>query len=177
MNPEILTYSLALHLLGPINPSVTTEKTTLNPIIEFPVELNYEHYLGLQQVIFDKIMSKFSYDILQYPELLGQNYELATQYFTKTINALSTLAPDNIVFSLTHSDSLYFRIYKGNKEINLEVFYTKTDDEDEIEAVVNTYENEVLTISEFGRLEKIIENIIYQNSLNSTCIFALSEDE
>lgn len=107
------------------------------------------------QLIFNKVISKFAEDKIQYKGLLGANENLAELYFSKAIELLSPLYPDNIVFSLTHSDSLYFRIYKGNKEITLEVFYSQYDAEDDIEAVVSIYKGEILEKKDFGKLEDV----------------------
>lgn len=177
MNSEIAKYLLAINLVVPCSPVNTYSNPYLQvSTSDFPTAITgesfnsikelYDSNIPLKQRVFNRIICKFKSDIEQYPELIGDNLNAVNQYFNKTLELLSPIFPDNIVFSLTNSESLYFRIYKGNKEINLEVFYSKYDSDDNIEAVVNVYEKESLCNSNFGSLTDLFYSTIYERSSN-----------
>jgi len=174
MNSEIAKYLIAINFVVPCSPVNSYSNPNLQvsasdsatAITGETFNTFYDSSITFKQRIFNRIICKFKSDIEQYPELIGDNLNDANQFFNKTLELLSPIGPDNIVFSLTNSESLYFRIYKGNKEINLEVFYSKYDDDDNIEAVVNVYEKESLCNSDFGSLTDLFYNTIYERSSN-----------
>lgn len=174
MNPEIARYLIMMQLSAPIAANTTTYMPIFNEG-NTAIEMREHSSFETSQLIFNKVLSKFAEDKIQYKGLLGENENLADLYFSKAIELLSPLYPDNIVFSLTHSDSLYFRIYKGNKEITLEVFYSQYDAEDDIEAVVSIYKGEILEKKDFGKLEDVFNNLIYPKNSADHCITPVFE--
>ena len=80
--------------------------------------------------IFD-LMNKFKNDKVRYKELIENNESQATNFFVRTINKIYELEPIKVFFSITKSNSIYFRIYQNhNTVIHFEVFYTKEDEND-----------------------------------------------
>lgn len=172
MNPEIAKYIFAMHMFAPNSQIVTTDIPYF-PINSSDIFQNFhqsacstvdQYKIELPQRVFIRTISKFESDIKNNPELIARDSDSARLFFNSTIELLSGIAPDNVIFSLTNSDSLYFRIYKGDKEINLEVFYIKEDETDDIEAVVNIFENDTLILSNFGRLRDLFYKAILKES-------------
>lgn len=174
MNPEIAKYIIMMQLASPHSiqnaPQSVSDVHWISPSIALIQQNPTITNSIIQQLIFNKVIDKFENDVKQYPHLVEGNYNSAKQYFSKTLELLSPLNPDNIVFSLTTSESLYFRIYKGKKEITLEVFYSKYDADDNIEAVVIVSENDKPVSKDFGILSEIFNNILYSKDSAPKCI-------
>ncbi len=162
MKPDIAKCILMTQLMAPIIPQFATSCPDDVSMDSFITTSLYDiPSVYINQMVFNKVISKFAIDTSQFPELISENPERANLFFSKTIELLSAYNPSNIVFSLTTSDSLYFRIYKGSKEIHLEVFFSKYEKDDNIEAVISKYENDDLLIKDFGTLNDVFNNHIY----------------
>jgi hypothetical protein len=165
MNPDVIGYFLMMQLSTPHN----SDNTAIFPYVNIGTNIRIENLINkdekmiIQQCIFNRIIEKFGADIKKYPELI-KDENLVRQYFSKTLELLIPLNPSNIVFSLTTSNSLHFRIYQKDKEINLEVFYLKYEENDKIEAVLNVYKNGIAIIKDFGTLDDMFNNILYSKN-------------
>jgi hypothetical protein len=113
----------------------------------------------MKEELKNKIIKIFEKDVKNFPELIKDNYIVAKEFLYKILDILSTLYIDNIIFTITSSDSLYFKIDMDNKEITLDVFYLKYDFIDNIEAVIFIYENNKLICKYYGTLINMINKI------------------
>ncbi len=102
-----------------------------------------------QNRIYKRLLFRFQSDIEKYPNLVEGHFLKAKEYFARTLDKIAELEPDNVIFSLTHSKSLYFRIYKGNYRAHLEVFFDYDGSDDDVEMVSTIYslDNQALNIA------------------------------
>ena len=75
----------------------------------------------------DSILDKFETDALKYPEVIEGNYAYAKKALESLLEYFRELKVDNIIFSLTHTDSLYFRFNIDKFEVTVDSFYDNTE--------------------------------------------------
>ncbi|MCB0522830.1 MAG: hypothetical protein KDD27_28050 [Saprospiraceae bacterium] len=123
--------------------------------------------------VHQTLILKFKADCKKYKALVP-NPQNALKLFKKIISQLSNETLAELVFSLTDSESIYFRFPLGDSlsRAHLEVFYSMDNDMDEIEAVVNIYHKDKIVAKNYGSLEKAIE-IINDNYYDHTPDFDL----
>lgn len=147
MAPELLKYALMFQMANAntathipstldweVNPSNLSE--IIIPATTLGKESKDFNSIG----VFKKLVKKFESDLAKYPSLVQGHVSEINRYFNKTVQELVEIKPDNIIFSLTASNSLYFRIYKGKIRAHIEVFYVKEDEDDKVEFVCTAYE-------------------------------------
>ena len=117
-----------------------------------------------------------SYETLQEQLELNRYGEAAfvsiiTTYYNSVISLLGEMFLDKLYVSVTNANSIFFRFSRHNSpyEFKLEVFYDyNPDDEDDIEAILHVYKNNIDMGSYYGSLEYLIEIIKEKVFLNST---------
>ena len=168
MPNEIINMSIAaLHFLSPrpsqfiktdsdIHKMDTKGSIEFNLTLEEPSGFNRNNiakiisYKTTSQLL--KLETKFNLDKIRLARFIKNNDKELEDYFKKAVLNILELNPDNIVFSLTSSQSINYRIYKDNFEVHFEVFYTKDDADDKIEAVYSIYRNDTIIKNGYGAL-------------------------
>jgi hypothetical protein len=116
------------------------------------------------------------------------NQSLITYYFVLSAQNLLSFKPTIIDVELTNSKSLLFFCTIGNFNNHLELFFEPNN---EVEAVINIYQNKELILATNGKLDKIISKMkeylkvptieyyeyVDSMSRNSNCIGNASIDE
>lgn len=107
------------------------------------------------------LANRFAADCKKHPELAG-NAKKAMTAFKNVIGQLPVPALQQLVFSLTDSESIYFRFpLQGmpESETHLEIFFEQDAEADDLEAVVNIYLNDKVIAKRFGTLEDAFTTI------------------
>ncbi len=105
---------------------------------------------------------QFAADLARKSQLVGTHAEAARSLFEKTLNRIKVLQPvgDIVVGLAAASESIYFRFYNPQgHETHLEVFYTKDDEDDQVEAVTTVYRSEAVVLKRFGTLEQVFGHL------------------
>lgn len=132
----------------------------LNEIIKF---LNSNLFINKDDFRHAKLIAYIEEYLKQkktYSSFFTGNENKLDMYFIRSLLLLfSTFNFDKIKFTLTDSKSIFYRMINDDFEINLEVFYTKDYDDDEIEAVYSVYYDSQLILQDSSLLEIAIQNI------------------
>jgi|GEM_PF-4672476 len=111
---------------------------------------------------YEILAKQFAADLTRKGYMVGENAKAAELFFEKTLDLIKELPPcEGVVVGLAAaSKSIYFRFYHpGNYKTHLEVFYTKDDEEDNIEAVTTVYENKTVVLKQFGALKEVFDHL------------------
>ena len=100
--------------------------------------------------IFERIFRKFNEEISKFSQLVEGHATEAKEYFSKALNTIFMLEPDNLIFSFTQSKSLYFRLYKDNFRAHIEIFfdYDKSADDVELVGTVYSFDHQILNVAD-----------------------------
>ena len=98
-------------------------------------------------------------DINQFPKFNTKLKDKAEKYFGLTIEKLGNIFPKSVIYSLTDSNSIYFRFSKETYTCHMEVFYDFDNTDDDIEAIFTLYENQNIILKQYGSLDSIFEKI------------------
>lgn len=110
----------------------------------------------LPALLYEKIRSKFYSDSSRLGRFIDGYFNEAEGFFYNASSIILATKPSNVIFSLTDSKSLHFKIFNSpNFETHLEVFYSKDDENDSIEGVISIFENEIEIYKDFGELNSI----------------------
>lgn len=115
---------------------------------------------SLQGKLFFNVIEKFELDLAKKSHLVAGHVEHIRSYFNQAVSSISTLIPTNVIVNLTDNNSIYFRFYNVPLiETHLEVFYIKDSEDDFVEAVLTSYQNEEIILKQFGLFNDVFSSL------------------
>jgi len=185
MNVELLKYIAMLQLAVPNTGCLSTSfsfdhkrnystsllankcNIIINPLNNIKGGSNQAYLLRIKEQISNNLFSnavlKFLADIKSLNHFVDGYQSEAVKMFSKSLIHIAVLTPSNLIVGLTATQSIYFRFYTNlGYETHLEVFFNKEDEvQDNIDAVVSLYQNDVIKLKKFGSLNSIMSSITH----------------
>ncbi len=129
----------------------------------------------LISTILYSLRINFLADVERYPYFDKNLMNKASEYFNITINKFAGIPFNNLIYSLTDSNSIYFRFYKDGYVGHIEVFYDYIGTDQDIEAIISLYNNDQIILKQYGRLDALF-NLIKKEiePISETNIFLAS---
>ena len=179
MAPELLKYALMLQIANSSTnlPGVSDWEMSFNVLKEIKLSSTVKSKDFNSKGVFKKLVNKFESDLERYPSIVQGHVSEVKEYFNKTVLELMEIKPDNIVFSFTNSDSLYFRVYKGMKRAHIEIFYYQEDEDDEIEFICNVYEYDKKVLALASSFQSGFNKLKNEMIIDTNTTFHFKEEE
>ncbi len=124
------------------------------------VQVEEEHPSSQKDLLVQSLSHRFSQHCIEFQSLISPAHsQNVISVFKKTVAHLPSSSLQKLIFSLTDSESIYFRFSLPglpDSEVHLEVFYSD-EENDGIEAVVNIYQQDQILAKRFGKLDEIFQ--------------------